>query len=395
MLSLRKCGHYMIGFGLLVTLGPEAYGFEFSPVGEFPGPALEGKRADVLLGCSLGYDSNPGRAARGNEEGNIVLEALAGVSLVGGNTHLKYDLSAETRLERYSSLPELGYEESVLKGGVGWGTRKVRLGLTARLASLVDPVDVETFGFGSFRRTEVSCAPEASFTFGKAALGIGCRMSALDCEDSSLNGLDHDDTAGDIELRWGRPERGQGFFHFESGTVDYSVFDPLRPRYDFDCRKLYGGWRSKRARKSSIELGAGMYELRSDGFSGGDGIHLTTKATWLLQNGSSAIEAAYTRSAEAAATADFKTVSRALLRYSKKVTMSWRWSVGLRSESSKFTNPDPSTAASLSAGVLNVGFRRILGSPSGWHGRLYATLCYESGDDFGRFRLLAGVAVAH
>ncbi len=380
---------------LVTALASAAHGFDFSPVSDFPQPAEERTRVDVFLGLSLGYDSNPSRATSSNEEGDGVAELLAGISLARGNTRLKYSLGAEGRMRRHGELDQFDYDEGILKGGVSWATRKLRFAFTGRYAMLADPVEVETLYFDVLKRTESSYVPEAGFTFGKMGLGVGYRARSLDFEDESLSHLDHEDSVLELEFRFGRPQKGQYFLHLDSGAVDYEVFDPYRPRYDFDYRRLYIGWRSTTARESAIELGVGSTKIESDDFQGGDGLYFTGLMTRMLQEGSSALEVGFTHGTEAAATADFKTASRALLRYSKRVNMRSRWSLGYRLESSEFTDPDATTADSLSVHVVDFGFAHTLGSAEGRHGRLYAGVGYESGDDFDRLRVFVGIALAY
>lgn len=383
----------MIAATLATALASAAYGFDFSPAGDLPEPAEEGTRVDVFLGLSLGSDSNPGRATSGNEESDAVLEALAGIAFSRGNTRLDYHLSAEARVERYSELDRFDFEESILKGDMSWATRKFRFGLTGRCAVLADPTEVETLDFDVLERTESSYAPEVGFTFGKIVLGLSYHFKKFDYEDSSVDDLDHEDASTGLELRFGRPEKRQYFLHFDSGAVDYR--ESWSPRRDYDYTKLYAGWRSRMPRTSSFEVGAGLNRVESDDFGSEDETYATVRTTRMLQGGSAALEAGYTRSVEPAATADYKTASRVLLRYSKKVNMRRRWSLGYRLESSEFTNPDATTADSLSVHVADFGFEHTLGSPEGRHGRLYAALSYESGNDFERLRIFAGIALAY
>jgi hypothetical protein len=376
-------------------LASAAHGFEFSPVSELPAPAEEGKSIDAFLGLSLGSDSNPGRATSGNEESDTVLEILAGAAFSRGNTHLDYRLSAEARRESYSDLDRFDSEEAVLQGDISWITRKARLALAGRFASLSDPVEVETLDFDLLEREDLSYAPEAGFTFGTIELGIGYPVRALDYEEGSLAYLDHEDSALEIELRLTRSKRAQYSLNVDSGAVDYEAFDPARPRHDFDYRRLYVGWRSTTAGESAIELGLGSYRVESGGFRGDDGLYFTGRMTRLFEGGESALEAAFTRGPEPAATADFKKASRLLLRCSKRANTRSRWSLGYALESSEFSNPDVTTAGSLTVHGADLGFERKLGSPEGRHGRLHAALAYESGDDFDRLRVSAGIALAY
>ena len=385
----------MIAFGLVAAVGSGAYGLDFSPVSDFPQPAEESKRLDVFLGVAVGHDSNPSRATSANEEDDVAIEGMAGIVLRRGNTRLDYHLSAEARAERYGDLDRVDVEEDQLNGGVHWATRKVGLEFTGRVAHLADPVDVETLGFELLERTEVFYRPQAGFRSGKAELGVGYRVNSVDYEGNLLKDLDHEDSALEFEFCWGEPPKGQYFFHLDSGSVDYEMLDPWRPRYDFDYRKIYVGWRSTTARESAIELGVGSYEVESDDFQDDDGLYFTARTTRMLKEGSSALEIGYTRGPEAAATADFKTASRFLLRYSKRVTMRSRWNLGFRSENSDFTNPDLTTAASMRVHVVDFGYEHTLGSPEAWHGRLHATVGYESGDDFDRLRILAGIGMVY
>jgi len=383
----------VIAATLVTALASATHGFDFSPAGDFPQPAEKEKRVDVFLGLSLGSDSNPGRATSGSEESDTVLEALAGIAFSRGNTRLNCHLSAEARAERYSELDRFDFEESILKGDIRWATRRIRLRFAGQLARLADPVDVETLDFDVLERTESSCAPEVGFTFGKIGLGLIYHFKKSDYEDSSVDDLDHEDASTGFELRFGRPEKGQYFLHFDSGAVDYR--ESWSPRHDYDYAKLYAGWRSTMPRTSSFEIGAGLSKVESDDFAGEDETYATVRTTRMLREGSAALEAGYTRSVEPAATADYKTASRVLLRYSKRVTVRSRWSLSYRLESSEFTNPDATTADSLSVHIVDFGFEHALGPPEGRHGRLYAGVGYESGDDFDRLRISAGIAVAY
>jgi len=382
-------------FGIVTAIGSAAQGLDFSPVSSFPQPTEEGKPLDVLFGVAVGHDSNPNRAMSADEEGDVTVDGLAGIVFSRGNTRLDYHLSAEARVERYGDLDRLDYEESQLKGGVRWATRKARLGLTGRVASVVDPVDVETLDLVLLERTELSYKPEVSFRPGKAELGIGYHVNSVDYEGNLLKDLDHRESALEFEFCWGDPPKGQYFFHLDSGRVDYEMLDPWRPRYDFDYRRIYAGWRSTTARESAIEIGVGSYEVESDDFQGDDGLYFTARTTRMLKEGSCALEIGYTRGPEAATTADFKTASRFLLRFSKRVTMRSRWTLGFRSENSDFTNPDLTTADSMRIYVVGLGYEHSLGSVGTWHGRLYTTVGYESGDDFDRLRILAGIGMAY
>jgi len=385
----------MIASILAGSLAPAAHAFEFSPVIDFPDLSQPRRRADVLLSVVGGYDTNVGRSPAGSESADSDLEVVAGLNLVGRTSRSSLDLGCEYRAERHGSRDEFDFDENILKAGFAWRTRKAAFSLAGRLASLADPVDVETLDFSILRRTETFATLTAGLTLGKTELGVGYRSSLLDHEEASLGYLDHGDSGFEAEIRVGRPEAMQYFVHFDSGGIDYDVFDPAHPRPDFDYQRIYLGWRSRTETRSAVEFGAGTQTAKGTFLPGGSVIYVTASAVMVRQDGASALEAAYSRGVEAAATADCKLSSRVLARYSKKVNPRERWYAGVRWEGSEFLNPEDPAAGTLAVTIADVGIEYAVGSPYGWHGKLYAGLTTETGDAYDRLRARAGLAVTY
>ena len=73
--------------------------------------------------------------------------------------------------------------------------------------------------------------------------------------------------------------------------------------------------------------------------------------------------------------------------------------LGVTTEGSEYVNQEPGYPSSLDYLSIGGGVRRELGSPGGWHGRLYVTFAYEKRTgspgslDYDRQRLFAGAAL--
>jgi hypothetical protein len=398
--------------GLAALLAPTARALEFAPVTEFPAPPEDPTRLDVMLGASFAYDSNPARLS--GDESDTALEYLVGLGYYRRNARTRYTLGAELRAERYSEFTRYDYEEYVLKGDVKYFTNKVRFGLAARHAALVDPVQISPTGLPTLdfldllERTDTRILPEAALSFGKAELAAGYLMNEVDYEDANLGYLDFENAAFNVEFRLGRPEVNQYFVHWDSGDHDFGAFDPFRPRYDFEYSNLYLGWRATSVRKSSLEIGVGTYELesRNPASAGQDGVFVKALLTQVMRDGTSALQAGYTRTAEASPVADYQETSRMVLRYSRRKSPHTRWTAGFKLASSDYANPVPGSGvpSSLLIDALDLGFERKLGSPQRWHGRFYFSVALEMGeaplvdggsDEYDRLRALLGLALTH
>jgi hypothetical protein len=115
--------------------------------------------------------------------------------------------------------------------------------------------------------------------------------------------------------------------------------------------------------------------------------------------GRSALELGYTQGAEAASNADYKDVTRALVRYSTRSNQRSAWSVSARMEQGTYASPDVSTPEDLASWFADLGWQRDLGSPGSWRGRFVLALEYEMRDadlpsfDFDRLAVSAWLAL--
>jgi len=266
--------------------------------------------------------------------------------------------------------------------------------MDARLAFMADPVDVETLPFGILKREAVSYAPEINFVSGRTELGISYRAESIEHALRAFRHLDRQDAAVELELCRRAEGGGRYFVRFDLGDVDYDIFDPANPRYDFDRQMACVGWRMSTLRESAFELAVGAETVESDIFGDEQSLYISARSTWALERTNAALNAAYIRRAEASATSDFKTASRFLLRYTRKVSERLRWSASLGSEISDFTNPDIPSDDSLYVLRADIGLERVLGTPSGWHGRFDIKVGSESSESHDRLRVLAGIVLA-
>jgi len=380
---------------LAITLAPAARaaqspeGFEFAPVVEVPETG-DATRLRTMFGLRMGYDSNPGRADDAARDSDGTATVAGGLALIGGNSRFRFSAATEARARRFFDRNVLDFEELVVRGTAVLATQRVRLGLRASHALRADPVDVDELFFPVLERTETVLAPKAEFTMGGAVLGIGYRSAIADYDKATLGYLDHTDSSASLDLSWGRAGASRYFLRFETGGVDFDAFDPVHPRVDFDRDRFYAGLRTPPQSRQSLELGLGYFGV--DGAPSGDdeGLYATVRTTRLFGEGSSALELAYVRDAEASATAEFKTASRVVVRYARKVNMLWNWSAGYRAQFADLVGPDLPAEDSIAFHALDFGVGRALGSPGRWRGRLHAGTRMEFGDDFDRVVLTVG-----
>jgi len=395
MKATGRFGPGLAAISLAVALAPTARAaqsperFEFAPVVEVPEPG-DTKRLRTMLGLATGYDSNPGRADDAARDSDGTATVAGGMALVGGNSRFRYSAATEARARRFFDRDSFDFDELAVRGTALFATQRVRLGLRASHALRADPVDVDELFFPLLERSETVLAPEAEFTMGGAAFGIGYRSAIADYDKATLGYLDHTDSWTSLDLSWGRAGASRYFVRFETGGVDFDVFDVVHPRVDFDRDRVYAGLRTPPENRQSVELGLGYFGV--DGAPSGDdeGLFATVRTTRLFGEGSSALELAYVRDAEASATAEFKTASRVVVRYARKVNMLWNWSAGYRAQFADLTGPDLPAEDSLSYHALDLGVGRALGSPGRWRGRLHAGTRMEFGDDFDRVVLTVG-----
>jgi len=395
MKATGKCGRGLIAISLTIALAAASRGaqsperFEFAPVVEVPETG-DAKRLRAMSGLTMGYDSNPGRADDAARDSDGTATVAGGMALVGGNSRFRYGAATEARARRFFDRDSFDFEELALRGTAVFATQRVRLGLGASHALRADPVDVDELLFPLLERTETVLAPEAEFTMGGAVLGIGYRSAIADYDKATLGYLDHTDSWTSIDLSWGRAGASRYFVRFETGGVDFDVFDVAHPRVDFDRDRFYAGLRTPPDSRQALEVGLGYYGV--DGAPSGDdeGLFATVRTTRLFGEGSSALELAYVRDAEASATAEFKTASRVVVRYARKVNMLWNWSAGYGAQFADLTGPDLPAEDSLAFHALDFGVGRALGSPGRWRGRLHAGTRMEFGDDFDRVVLSVG-----
>lgn len=398
MRGIRGLRAVLASVCLAATLGPVASAIEsperfvFAPVTSLPGDE-DGRRLGSMFGLTAGYDSNPGRAGDAARESDGVAIIAGGVAFAGGNSILRCRAVAEGRAGRYFDRDAFDFEELVLRGTAALATQRVRLRLDARHSLLADPVEVDELQFPVLERSETLIAPEAEFTMGGAALRLGYRKAISDYDAGTLRYLDHCDGSASLDLSWGRAGASRYFLHFETGGVDFDVFDAAHPRVDFDRNRFFAGLRTRAARKQSLEVGLGYFAVGGVGVDDEAGLYLTARATRLFGEGSSALEAAYVRDAEASATAGFKTASRVILRYTRKANTLWNWSTGYMAQFADLSDPDPSTDDSLSFHALDFGLGRALGSPGRWRGRLHARMRLEFGDRFDRAVMTVGASL--
>ncbi|MHC4250133.1 MAG: hypothetical protein ACYS9X_13475 [Planctomycetota bacterium] len=398
MRGTRRLRAEALAVCLAVALGTTALAhetpgrFEFAPVADVP-VAEDARRLEAMFGLLGGYDSNPARAGDAASDSDGVTALAGGVALAGGNSIFRYRAAAEARAVRFFDLDAFDFEELILSGDARWVTQRVRLGLGARHALLADPVDVDEHQFPVLERSETLLAPEAEFTMGRAAFGLGYRKAISDYDEGALRYLDHSDAWTSLDLSWGAAGASRYFLRFETGGVDFDAFDAAHPRFDFDRERLFAGLRTRSALGQALELGVGYYAVDGARVTEEDGLYVTARATRLFGEGSSALEAAYVRDAEASATAEFKTVSRVVLRYTRKVNMLWNWSAAYRGQFADLIEPDPAEEDSLAYDALDLGVGRALGSPGRWRGRLHARIRAEFGDRFDRVVLSVGVSL--
>ncbi|MHC5057536.1 MAG: hypothetical protein ACYTKD_22910 [Planctomycetota bacterium] len=366
--------------------------FEFAPVADVP-VSEDARRLEAMFGLWAGYDSNPARAGDAASESDGVAALAGGVAFAGGNSILRYRAAAEARAARFLDLDAFDFEEFILRGEARWVTQRVRLGLGARHALLAEPADLDQFQFPILERSETLLAPEAEFTAGRAALGLGYWNQASDYDEGALRYLDHSDEWASLDLSWGAAGASRCFLRFETGGVDFDVFDAAHPRFDFDRERLFAGLRARSELGRALELGVGYYAVDGAGVTEEDGLYVTARATRLFGEGSSALEAAYVRDAEASATAEFKTASRVVLRYTRKVNMLWNWSAAYRGQFADLIEPDLAEDESLAHHAFDLGVGRALGSPGRWRGRLHARIRTELGDRFDRVVLSVGASL--
>jgi len=392
----------IIAFALAASL--PALGLDVPPIGGIGAPGGDAKRISVFAGVSSGWDSNVPRSE--DADGDTFMQTLAGLGLQFGNGRSKFELRYQARQETFSSLSTYDLSENVFLAGLDVGAEKLRLSLRGEFAELADPVDLETLTLPLLERTRTAWAPELSLEMGKVELGVGYSSKSVAYDDPAFADLDFTESALSAELRFGgRGKPSRFYMHWDSGQMDYTE----DTNSDFSFQRLYLGWRGERGASGegpalALELGAGASTV--DDFSlapslSEQGLFALLRTTFLFGGGRSSLMLACTSGPEAAATADYKDVLRAMVRLSRMANRRWGWSVGARIENAEFANPDPSSPESLSLLVAEAGLQIEIGSPQKTHGRFYVLFSSESRTgntaafDYDRTRFLAGFALVH
>jgi hypothetical protein len=368
---------------------------EFASIIEVPGIRTDddARHVSSTLGLAAGYDSNPGRAPDAASDSDGVLAASGGVAFAGGNSIFRCRASAEGRVGRYFDRDVFDFEELVLRGTATLATQRVRLRLGVLHALLSEPVDVDELQFPLLERSKTFFVPEAAFAAGNAVFRLGHRVTISDYDATAFDYLDHRDASTSLDLSWGRAGASRYFLRFETGGVEFDAFDPAHPRVDFDRDRFYAGLRTRAARRQSLELGLGYFAVGGAGVDDDAGLYVTARATRLFGEGSSALEAAYVRDAGASASAEFKTSSRVVLRYTRKANVLWSWAAGYRAQLADLVGPDQPAEDTLAFHAIEFGVGRALGSPGRWRGRMHTGVRLEFADRFDRAVVTVGASL--
>jgi len=399
-------GRLFLAVGGALALGLSALAIE--PLGMqglgWPSTGDEqGKRLSLFVGASCGTDSNPRRAEDPAEvQEETLTEYLVGVAIVGGNDHRRYDLAYQGRLDDFlGDAPD--FQEHCMLLGLGTYSERFHIGVRGKLALLADPSDPDLVALGAgdlVNRTLTAVAPDMSINFGRTEVSVGYSVASTDF-GGDFGWLDMSETATSGELRWWRGEGLQLFARGESGRVERK--ESIYPSFDYS--RFYAGWRSETPRRSGLEFGLGVQTL--SGFEGATAedrhelVFATLRTTRVLSEGRASLDLACTRTSEPSASATYKDVLAAQVRYRRQSGRRFSWSIGMLVDQSQMTEPYPSTPEDSLRLTGELQLALEIGSPSRTHGRLYATAAYESRSandsqfDYERLRLLAGLALVH
>lgn len=394
----------VVAVSLAVVLGPTVHALGQATVEGISGAGDQGKRLSVFIGAFVGVDDNVARAQPGEEKSDTVIEVLGDLAFVFRKNLNRVELRYHVRSDRYSEQSDQDFDESRTLLNVHAALERTRFALRAEHALLAEPRDIEISD--NRERTRIAFLPEVDLTFAGMELGLGCSVRSIRHDDAAFEYLDRDDSTLRTELRWRRAEAEsqQVYAHLDLGRTSYGE----GKRTDFDHSRLYVGWRSEAPGKSGIEIGAGTDTFHSSSISSETNVFglVRYRANVPGRGDRSALEVAYSRGAEAAATADYKTESTFLVRYIHATSPRLAWSISLLSESAEFINPDEISpgqyeADSLFRFFLDAALQLEFGRPRSARGRCYVSLGYEmrEGDldehDYRRMRALAGLAFVY
>lgn len=364
-------------------------------VGVFETREPSDKRLSVSAGYAFGKDSNYKLQPSDKETDQTFYEGVAGLVLNGGNALWNMRLSYQARHDRYPDAGMSVFRENRAALTVGKYTEKLQFGLRAKYAALEDPVVIEDLD-RSFGRTQVAYAPQIAFCSGRTELGLGYRANTLRYDE--FPNLDHDETAYTAEVRWWMAESKQVFLRRDAGSVDY--LGGIHP--DFKYVRLYGGYRLDVPERAGLDIGVGRQELRDfdrrPGLSS-ERLFAVVRVGLIGSRGTSRLEVAYGMSDEQSATSAYKSVSTVELRYRRQANRRINWAAAVRREAADFEVPVTNPVSSLSRIMADAEINVDVGSLSGWHGRIFAKVEYESRDGnstayrYARLRILGGFAV--
>lgn len=375
-----------------------ARALEFPPatgVGVFETRDSDDKRLSVSAGYAFGSDSNYRLEPADKERDANFYETTAGLVLNGGNALWDMQLSYKARQDRYTDTDENFFRDNQAALTVGKYTEKLQFGLRAKYAALEDPVVIEDLD-RSFARTQVAYAPQIAFGSGKTEFGIGYTVSTMRYDE--LTYLDHDQEALEIEGRWWRAETNQIFVHCDLGSVNYLGDD----HPDFDYTRFYGGWRLDVPERLGLDIGVGFQQLSDfDKFPtlSSEGLFAMARAGLVGSGGTSRLEFAFGMSDEQSATSAYKSVSTVEVRYRRQANRRINWAVAARREAADFDVPITNLVSSLSRMMADAEINVDVGSLSGAHGRIFASVEYQSRSgnlaayEYARLRLLGGLGI--
>jgi hypothetical protein len=379
----------------VLLLSSAAAAFELPQIGGIDVVGQDEKLIQFEFGSFYGIDTNVTRAPDSTKQDDSFLRILGGASLSKGSERQKFDVSLQTRADKYSDLSQHDLQETRALLGYQYDMQSVLASIRLGYAMLADPSDIALTDL--VERTRLSILPNFDVRLGETMeLALGYSIESTEYEDD-FDHLSYDENYFAAEFRWGRRDTGrQIFLHFDSGDFDYG--SGTRDNDDFSFNRIYVGIRAE-AQTSSHEFALGSSNVDVATLPTSE-IYATYRSTFQL-NETRTLLVGLARGPEAAATAEYKLATRLFASFRHQANSRWRWSVGLGTESADLMTPDPSTPSELSRFTFDFGASAELGAPERLHGRAYTTFGYESRSgsdasfDYGRLRITLGMSLIY
>lgn len=356
-----------------------------------------GKKVSVFAGLAAGYDTNPRRSE--SAEADSLLEFRAGLGFQTSGLSRNFALRYKYRENRYTSRPELDSEGHELDLALGAGAGKVKFSLKGDYKISSEPTDIEIVGL--LDSHGYSLRPRFNFDLGKTGLVLGYSLRGVRYLDSEYDHLDHTSSALNLGAEFKFAPARAVTVNADFGGVDYVP----GARSDYSSSHLAVGMRLESPRRSGLEFALGVNSLTD--FAAAPSLARTevtalVRSTFVLKQERANLELGLKRIAEPAATADYKRVTAAMVRYSHSGGGRLSLIAGARLEFAEFLGElDPGSPPNLSRTILDTGLGCEIGRRSGLHGRLYLLISYENRtgerpkDAYDRLRTVAGIGVVY